>query len=107
MPAPSLESLRETFAISINTIMLVIVVEAYSIEEKFVRVTKSIKEYIYIYKSTIKNRMSSLMIFSKGLDLQEKKQNNNIDPNQSTSKKTLKSIPKEKIYFTKILSFFE
>ena len=49
MPAPSLESLRETFAISINTIMLVIVVEAYSIEEKFVRVTKSIKEYIYIY----------------------------------------------------------
>lgn len=69
MPAPSLESLRETFAISINTIMLVIVVEAYSIEEKFVRVTKSITEYIYIYKSTIKNRMSSLMIFSKGLDL--------------------------------------
>ena len=48
MPAPSLESLRETFAISINTIMLVIVVEAYSIEEKFVRVTKSITEYIYI-----------------------------------------------------------
>ena len=69
MPAPSLESLRETFAISINTIMLVIVVEAYSIGEKFVRMAKSITEYIYIYKSTIKNRMSSLMIFSKGLDL--------------------------------------
>ena len=77
MPTPSPESLQETFAISINTIMLVIVVEAYSIGEKFVRMAKSIKEYIYIYiyiyKSTIKNRMSRLMIFSKGLDLQEKK----------------------------------